>query len=1139
MSNGFTILLDLEKAQGGRVFYDPTMIRRQRVRRLTIAALCVLLTWFLAFFDGIIFNNQSDKNLFVAAKPLIEVRPEGATLTSLSQTDPAPDLVSQVAYSRSEAAACAPQTAPLFSASAAQVGETFVGHLPGTLDWGRLSLASSCGALGVLVPDWISIVGQGETLGLEVAEPYLRQGVVDYISASAGQGRLLPTVKLDLGENAGGYLTKLHQSEGSIVAKLVDTAQVLRADGLCISFQDLDAAQFASLRPMYDHLTEALHAAGLQSCMVLSINQKIWADKTAMQGYDRIILTAFADPWVGTVPGPLAANDWFKTVAKEALDAIGPDRLTLAIGAFAVEWTPRKPLPETLPYAEALRRIAQAGGTIRYSAQTGNSFGSYSDASGKIRKVWMLDAASALNQIVALRQLGLRNIGIWSLGQEDPGLWQALSHQSLDADTLSRNLSEVSFPNYVSYQGKGAFLRVMSEPQVGQRVITFDPETAMVSDMRYTRLPKPYLLERYGAGAAQKLVLTFDDGPNPEYTNQILDVLKEENAPAAFFVIGTQVLAEPKILKRMYDEGHEIGSHTFSHPHMDQISPARTEFELGMINKIITSYSGHSTRLYREPYMNSSGPLDEKGVQSLLPILAEGGIVAGMDILPRDWEGLSTEEIVKDVVSQVDSGAGNVILMHDGGDKRQPTVDALPILIRQLRAKGYEFTTFADLLQVDAATLMPPATEQLVDFNKLSFDFLSTAWKSLTAIFWVVLLIGLARTLGIFAMAFIRRNERPMGDAVAAKVTVVIPAHNEEAGVAKCIRSVLASTYDNLEVLVVDDGSMDDTFYALLEFQNTPRVRVMTQFNQGKWSALNAAIAQLDSEIVVCIDADTQIHPEAIAHLARQFGNPQVGAVAGKIIVGNRINLLTRLQALEYITAQNFDRRGFDLIDGMMVVPGAIGAWRTSAVRAAGGFCNDTITEDSDLTVSLHRLGYRVTYEDKAIAYTEAPETVGQLLSQRLRWSLGMLQCAWKHKSAIREGRSVGLVSIPDMFIFGYLFPLLAPIADLFVAIFIFNTLAAQVTGDFGEVVASRPSYLIVAYFALPLLDLLVAAYALYTDKNEKMSLLWLYPFQRLLYRPLLYLSVYRAVFRAIAGSFAGWGKLKRSSRQFVPVRTP
>jgi peptidoglycan-N-acetylglucosamine deacetylase len=223
----------------------------------------------------------------------------------------------------------------------------------------------------------------------------------------------------------------------------------------------------------------------------------------------------------------------------------------------------------------------------------------------------------------------------------------------------------------------------------------------------------------------------------------------------------------------------------------------------------------------------------------------------------------------------------------------------------------------------------------------------------------------------------------------------------------------------------------------------------------------------------------------------------------------------------------------------MMVVPGAIGAWRTSAVRAAGGFCNDTITEDSDLTVSLHRLGYRVTYEDKAIAYTEAPETVGQLLSQRLRWSLGMLQCAWKHKSAIREGRSVGLVSIPDMFIFGYLFPLLAPIADLFVAIFIFNTLAAQVTGDFGEVVASRPSYLIVAYFALPLLDLLVAAYALYTDKNEKMSLLWLYPFQRLLYRPLLYLSVYRAVFRAIAGSFAGWGKLKRSSRQFVPVRTP
>lgn len=1134
--SGYTILFDVEEDPGDRVFYDPTMIRKRKVRRLVVASICILFTWAILFLDGIVFDQRATDEAPTWVPDQSNV-PGGIT-QNLSTALPSKgnDLLANAAFERSVVPTCANPSNPIFSAFAGPADDIYFGHLPGNLDWASLSLQSSCGALDVLVPDWITIIGKGDDLKIDVVEPYLLQPVRDYVSASDKPRSIMPTVSLDLGYNTQKYLDELRNSDTSIVAKLIATTKELHVNGLCIAFQDLDESQITPLQPMFDHITAGLHDAGLQSCIVVSVAQKIWADKDAMKGFDKVILTAFAEPWVGSVPGPLAAGTWFKDTAKQALDVIGADRLTLALGNFAVEWTSQQPLPETLPYAEALRRIAQAGGSITFSPEVGNSFGSYIDATGKSHKIWLLDAASAHNEIMTLRQLGVRNIGLWSLGQEDPGLWSVISKKNLDQDALMHAMSDVSFPNYVAYQGKGPFLRAISEPQTGQRTITFDAKTGTINGVSYTQFPEPFLMERYGAASHEKLVLTFDDGPNPEYTKAILDELKKTNTPAAFFVIGAQVLASPDLLKRMYDEGHEIGSHTFTHPHMDQISNARANFEFGMMAKLVASYSGHATRLYREPYMNSSGPLDEKGVRSLLPVLATGGIVTGMEVLARDWEGLSKDEIVKDIVTQVENGDGNVILLHDGGENRQATVDAIPILIQTLKEKGYHFTTLADLLGMDRAAIMPPTSGRAVFFDKMSFDLMSSAWQGLKVVFWIVLVIGLTRTLGIFAMAFLRQNERPYENTVTSKVTVVIPAHNEEAVVAKCIRSVLDSTYKNVEVLVVDDGSTDDTFYKLLPFRNNPRVRVFAQFNQGKWRALNTAVDHVNSEIIVCIDADTQIHPDAVGHLVRHFSNPRVGAVAGKIVVGNRTNLLTRLQALEYITAQNFDRRGFDLIDGMLVVPGAIGAWRTEAVRKAGGFCNDTITEDSDLTTSLHRLGYRITYEDKAIAYTEAPETVRQLLSQRLRWSLGMFQCAWKHKSAFREGRTVGLISIPDMFIFGYLFPLLAPVADFFVLLLLFSTLSAHVTGDFGEAVANHPSYMIWAYMALPLLDLIVAAYALKTDKNENMRLLLLFPFQRLFYRPLLYLSVYRAVFRAIGGSFAGWGKLKRTNRKFAQL---
>ena len=191
------------------------------------------------------------------------------------------------------------------------------------------------------------------------------------------------------------------------------------------------------------------------------------------------------------------------------------------------------------------------------------------------------------------------------------------------------------------------------------------------------------------------------------------------------------------------------------------------------------------------------------------------------------------------------------------------------------------------------------------------------------------------------------------------------------------VRSALASDYPNLRTIVVDDGSKDATSAVVREkFAKEiadGRVLLLTKTNAGKAEALNHALKHTQDEIYVGIDADTVIAPNAISILVPHFANAKVAAVAGNAKVGNRVNLWTRWQALEYITSQNFERRALNVFGAVSVVPGAIGAWRVSAVREAGGYHTDTVAEDADLTMSLLENGWRVVNEDRALAFTEAP----------------------------------------------------------------------------------------------------------------------------------------------------------------------
>ena len=232
--------------------------------------------------------------------------------------------------------------------------------------------------------------------------------------------------------------------------------------------------------------------------------------------------------------------------------------------------------------------------------------------------------------------------------------------------------------------------------------------------------------------------------------------------------------------------------------------------------------------------------------------------------------------------------------------------------------------------------------------------------------------------IGLFALIDrLRRRKVPPGE-YEPRVAVLIPAYNEEKVIVRTIRSVLNSDYANLRVIVIDDGSIGPTplMWRARRIRAeiaAGKLTVLTKPNAGKAEALNFGLQHVDEEIYVGIDADTVIAPDAVSKLVCHFADARVGAVAGNAKVGNRVNLWTRWQALEYITSQNFERRALDLFNVVTVVPGAIGAWRTAAVHTGGNYPINTVAEDADLTMNLLEQGYKVIYEDRALAFTEAP----------------------------------------------------------------------------------------------------------------------------------------------------------------------
>ncbi|WP_240197271.1 bifunctional polysaccharide deacetylase/glycosyltransferase family 2 protein [Nonomuraea lactucae] len=619
---------------------------------------------------------------------------------------------------------------------------------------------------------------------------------------------------------------------------------------------------------------------------------------------------------------------------------------------------------------------------------------------------------------------------------------------------------------------------------------------------------------------ARTVALTFDDGPDPAWTPKVLDALKRHGATATFFTVGSKVAEHPELARRIVAEGHELGNHTYAHADLATVPGWRLKLELSLTQKALAGATGLHTTLARPPYSSTPEAVTAPQWESLKALGAEGYLVVLTDLDTKDWARPGTRRIVTSSLPAGDKGA--IVMMHDSGGDRRQTVEAVDLVLRELAGKGYRAVT------VSRALGMPSAHRRADGVDLFAGSALNLAQRgsaTITGVLsWVLLAAGvltLARLafFAVLAAAHAHRNRggrRRKGRAPAwpapPPVTVIVPAYNEEAGIQATVRSLAETDYQGeLEILVVDDGSTDRTA-ELAAGLGYVDVRVIRQRNGGKPAALNTGIAEARHELLVMVDGDTVFEPGTIGHLVRQLADPAVGAVSGNTKVGNRRGMIGRWQHIEYVIGFNLDRRAFELLDCMATVPGAIGAFRRSALVALGGVSTDTLAEDTDLTMALCRAGWRVVYEEKALAWTEAPTSLGQLWKQRYRWCYGTMQAMWKHRRAVLERGPFGRRCLGYLGMFQVLLPLLAPVVDLMA---VYST----AVGDPLPVVAVWAGFVVV--------QALTGWYALRLD-GERASALWVLPLQQFVYRQLMYLVVIQSLATAVLGVRLRWHTVRR-----------
>lgn len=643
--------------------------------------------------------------------------------------------------------------------------------------------------------------------------------------------------------------------------------------------------------------------------------------------------------------------------------------------------------------------------------------------------------------------------------------------------------------------------------------------------------PAEYAIYKYGYahGVHKTISLTFDDGPDGKITPQLLDLLAREKVPATFFVVGRFVVKNDDVVRRMVREGHAVGVHTLSHPDMAHEPDWREQLELVGSERVLRHVTGQEAGYWRAPFNSAEDVDKQSAIDGVLRSQRLGYAHASYDFDTLDWlHDSRPEETAADIpMPDLQHGDNITVLLHDGGGiNRERTVEYTAALIKKAKAAGYTFHTMPqvvpELTQHDD-TVASDAVDAIAYAGAVAFF----NWPVflMKALFWFA--IALVAVMGLIntTLAVRRARQRraiawPTAQESGLRVSVALAAYNEEPVIERTLRSIMASAWPIAEIVVVDDGSTDRTAAVVRRVaHDDSRVTLVRKLNGGKAAALNDAVARATGDVVITLDADTIIEPATIGNLVRHFtlpGNERLGGVAGVVKVGNRkTNLLTRWQALEYLTQIGIERSAQDALGAIMIIPGACAAWRREAIIEAGGYSKDTLAEDCDLALTLHQLGWRVSQDDEAFSFTEAPQTTDDLLAQRTRWSYGTIQALAKHRNLLfsRRHKALGWFVLPN-----YLLTLIVPF--IFIPFTVITTLLA---------IQTEGVWLALQYFFLfVLLQVGIAAIGIKLMGEDRKHL-WLVPIYRIVYEPLRAYLLYTSFAAAVKGRRMGWNKLVRT----------
>ena len=543
---------------------------------------------------------------------------------------------------------------------------------------GFSSLREYARQIDLLYPEWLHLLTQDghiKAINDQVLPPkpydLIENGtvhqvddrVMPFLKSEDGGPEVFPMVNNFDGTNWVQILDFLNDSDaraefrGEITAFLATD----RYRGLMLDFEDFDLRKgkdgFVGL---LTGLSQDLHAKGMKLYVSVPARNPEFPYRAAAEVADGLVLMNYDEHFSGAggAPGPIASQDWFTKNLVEAKKLIPLDKLICALANYGYDWPERKKgkLPPgerdaVVSVQEAWLAARDSEADVTFDGASLNPHITYLDEHDDRHDIWFMDAVTALNEMRAARQLGIRTFALWRLGSEDRSLWKIWDFP-LDSSSPSK-LADIPPGQDVDMEGNGDVLNIEATPTNGSRNIDLDSSTGLIMDETVDSLPEPYRVGRYG-GSPNKVAISFDDGPDPQWTPQILDILKREHATGTFFLIGNQADKFPSLAKRIYDEGNEIGNHTFFHPDISETTPTLVKLELNLTESFFASRLGVRTVMFRPPYSIDAEPDTADEVKPLELSEGLGYITIGDRIDPNDWRpGRSAEQVAEHVLENL------------------------------------------------------------------------------------------------------------------------------------------------------------------------------------------------------------------------------------------------------------------------------------------------------------------------------------------------------------------------------------------------------------------------------------------------------------------------------------------------------